>query len=220
LYVADHPGVTASPFAALAAAASVTSTLKLGTYVCNTGVRDPVTLASEAATVDVISDGRLILGLGAGHTPAEWTMNGLDYPSARARVGRPGETVDVLTWLLAGEVVAFDGQYVHTDSAYLMAPRPVQAKVPLLVGGNGKHLLCIAASPADIVSFTGAGRTLEDGHHHAVDWSAESIEERVAIVRDGVGDRDVVLGRARAARPDHRRPCWRGRESRTCRAGA
>jgi alkanesulfonate monooxygenase SsuD/methylene tetrahydromethanopterin reductase-like flavin-dependent oxidoreductase (luciferase family) len=88
LYVADHPGVTASPFASLASAASVTSTLKLGTYVCNAGVRDPVTLASDAATVDVLSNGRLILGLGAGHTPAEWTMNGSDCPSARARVGR------------------------------------------------------------------------------------------------------------------------------------
>jgi alkanesulfonate monooxygenase SsuD/methylene tetrahydromethanopterin reductase-like flavin-dependent oxidoreductase (luciferase family) len=88
LYVADHPGVSASPFAALAAAASATSTLKLGTYVCNTGVREPVAIASDAATLDVISNGRLILGLGAGHTPAEWTMNGSDYPSARARVGR------------------------------------------------------------------------------------------------------------------------------------
>jgi probable F420-dependent oxidoreductase len=193
LYVADHPGVTASPFVALASAAAVTSTLRLGSYVCNTGVRDPVALASDAATVDFISDGRLILGLGAGHTPAEWTMNGDDYPSGRARVGRLAEMVDVVTWLLAGEVVAFDGQYVQTDNAFLLAPRLVQAKVPLLVGGNGKQLLRIAGSRADIVSLTGLGRTLQDGHHHTADWSAESIDERVAIVRDGVGDRDVVF---------------------------
>jgi probable F420-dependent oxidoreductase len=193
LYVADHPGATASPFAALAAAAAVTSTLKIGTYVCNTGVREPVALASDAATVDVLSNGRLILGLGAGRTPAEWTMNGHDFPSARARVGRLGEMVDVVTWLLGGEVVAFDGEYVHTDSAFLLAPRPVQSKIPLLVGGNGKQLLRIAVAHADIISLTGAGRTLEDGHHHAVDWSAASIDERVGIVRAGVGDRDVVL---------------------------
>lgn len=193
LYVADHPGVTASPFAALATAAAVTSTLKLGTYVCNVGVREPAALASDAATVDVISDGRFILGLGAGHTPAEWTMNGSDYPSARSRVGRLGEMVDVVTWLLAGEVVAFDGQYVQADSAFLLSPRPVQSKVPLLVGGNGKQLLRIAASRADIISMTGLGRTLADGHRHTADWSAESIEERVAIVRESAGDRDVVL---------------------------
>src|ERR1700730_1077832 len=72
LYVADHLGATASPFAALAAAAEATSTLKLGTYVLNVGIRDPLTLASDAATVDVISNGRFILGLGAGHTPVEW----------------------------------------------------------------------------------------------------------------------------------------------------
>ena len=82
LYVADHLGVTASPFAALAAAAGATSTLKLGTYVLNAGIRDPLSLASEAATVDVISNGRFVLGLGAGHTPAEWAMTGRDYPTA------------------------------------------------------------------------------------------------------------------------------------------
>jgi probable F420-dependent oxidoreductase len=193
LYVADHPGVSASPFVALAAAAGVTSTLKLGTYVCNTGVREPVALASDAATVDVISNGRLILGLGAGHTPAEWTMNGSDYPSPRERVGRLAEMIDVVPWLLSGEVVAFDGQYVHTDSAFLLAPRPVQSKVPLLVGGNGKHLLQLAGSQVDIVSLTGLGRTLEDGHRHTADWSPKSIDERVAIVREAAGDRDVVL---------------------------
>jgi probable F420-dependent oxidoreductase len=193
LYVADHPGVTASPFAALAAAAAVTSTLKLGTYVCNAGVRDPVALAGDAATVDVLSNGRFILGVGAGHTPAEWTMHGREYPSARARVARLGETVDIVTRLLAGEVVTFDGEYVRTDEAFLLAPRPVQSKIPLLVGGNGTQLLRLAASHADIVSLTGLGRTLEDGHRHTADWSAESIDDRVGLVRDGMGHRDEVL---------------------------
>src|SRR5438874_2042424 len=114
LYVADHPGVTASPFASLVAAALVSSTLKLGPYVCNSGVRDPVQLAGEAATVDVLSNGRFVLGLGAGHTPVEWTMEGRDYPSGGARVTRLGEMVEVITRLLCGEVVTFHGEYVHT----------------------------------------------------------------------------------------------------------
>jgi probable F420-dependent oxidoreductase len=193
LYVADHPGVTASPFAALASAAAVTSTLKLGTYVCNAGVRDPVALAGDAATVDVLSNGRFILGVGAGHTPAEWTMHGRDYPSAGARVARLEEMVDVVTRLLAGEVVTFDGKHVRTDEAFLLAPRPVQSKMPLLVGGNGTQLLRLAASHADTVSLTGLGRTLEDGHHHTADWSAESIDNRVGLVRESIGDRDAVL---------------------------
>ena len=193
LYVADHPGVTASPFAALASAAAVTSTLKLGTYVCNAGVRDPVALAGDAATVDVLSNGRFILGVGAGHTPAEWTMHGRDYPSAGARVARLGEMVDVVTRLLAGEVVTFAGEHVATAEASLLAPRPVQSKIPLLVGGNGTQLLRLAASHADIVSLSGLGRTLEDGHHHTADWSAESIDDRVNLVRESIGDRDAVL---------------------------
>jgi probable F420-dependent oxidoreductase len=193
LYVADHPGVTASPFAALASAAAVTSTLKLGTYVCNAGVRDPVALAADAATVDVLSNGRFILGVGAGHTPAEWTMHRREYPSGRARVARLEEMVDVVTRLLAGEVVTFDGNHVRTDEAFLLTPRPVQPKIPLLVGGNGTQLLRLAASHADIISLTGLGRTLEDGHHHTANWSVESIDDRVGLVRDGMGNRDAVL---------------------------
>ena len=69
LLAADHPGSSASPFVALAAAAAVTSTLGLGSYVSNTGVREPVLLAADVATLDVVSDGRARLGLGAGHTP-------------------------------------------------------------------------------------------------------------------------------------------------------
>ena len=78
------------------------------------------------ATLDVLSNGRFILGLGAGHTPVEWTMTGRDYPTPAERVGRFVETVDVVTRLLAGEVVTHHGRYVHVDDAFLLAPRPVQ----------------------------------------------------------------------------------------------
>jgi probable F420-dependent oxidoreductase len=193
LYVSDHPGVTASPFSSLAAAASVTSTLRLGTYVCNAGLRDPAQLASEAATVDVVSNGRFILGLGAGHTPVEWTMQGRDYPSAAARVARLGELVEVVTRLLSGEVVTFQGDYLHTDEAFLLAPRPVQDCIPLLVGGNGKRLLRIAARHADVISLTGLGRTLDDGHRHAADWSVEVIDERVALITQTAAERSPVV---------------------------
>ncbi len=183
LYVADHPGTTASPFAALAAAAGATSTLKLGTYVLNVGVRDPLSIASDAATVDVISQGRMVLGLGAGHTPAEWTMTGRDFPSAGARVGRLAETVDVVIRLLAGEVVTHHGTYLDVDEAYLLAPRPVQDRMPLLIGGNGPHVVALGGRVADIVSLTGAARTLADGHRHEVDWTSAAISARVDLVR-------------------------------------
>ena len=183
LYVADHLGVTASPFAPLAAAALATSTLRVGTYVLNVGIRDPLAIASDAATVDVLSNGRFILGLGAGHTPAEWTMTGRDYPTPAERVGRLVETVDVVTKLLRGEVVTHHGRYLQVDDAFLLAPRPVQPTIPLLIGGNGAHVLRLGGRSADIVSLTGTGRTLEDGHRHEVDWSDAAIDGCVAHVR-------------------------------------
>jgi probable F420-dependent oxidoreductase len=190
-YAADHPGVSGSPFAGLAAAAAMTTTLRLGTYVCNTGVRGPVALASDAATVDVVSNGRLVLGLGAGHTPAEWTMERRAYPSARERTARLGEVIHVVERLLAGEVVSFDGRYVQTSDAFLLAPRPVQPRVPLLVGGNGLGLVDIAVRHADVLGLSGLGRTLEDGHRHTADWSTSAIDERINRVR--AADRPIVL---------------------------
>jgi probable F420-dependent oxidoreductase len=183
LYVADHLGLTPSPFSALTAAATATSTLRLGTYVINSGIRDPLSLASDAATLDAVSGGRLILGLGAGHTPAEWTMTANPYPSPAQRVERLAEMVGVVTALLRGDVVTHHGPYLNLHDAFLLAPRPVQAKVPLLIGGNGTQLLRDAARTADIVSLTGLGRTLEDGHRHTADWSPTAIDARVAIVR-------------------------------------
>jgi probable F420-dependent oxidoreductase len=196
LYVADHVGVTASPFAALAAAAAVTTNLRLGTYVLNCGIRDPLAIASDAASLDVLSDGRCTLGLGAGHTPAEWTMSGQRYPPASGRVARLVEVVDAVTALLRGEVVSQHGVHCTLDEAFLLSPRPVQTSIPLLIGGNGPALLRLAARKADVVGFTGLTRTRADGHRHAVDWRPDAIDERVAIVRNA--------RRARATRRDHR----------------
>ena len=189
LYVADHVGVCASPFTALGAAAAVTSTLRLGTYVLNCGIRDPCAIASDAATLDHLSAGRVVLGLGAGHTPSEWTMSGGVYPSAAARVARLVETVEIVEALLGGEVVTHHGGYLDLDDATLSFPRPVQPKIPLLVGGNGRALLRLAGRTADVVGLTGLARTLEDGHRHSVDWRPEAIDERIATVQTAAVDR-------------------------------
>ncbi len=190
LYAADHPGITPSPFAALSAAAAVTTTLRLGTYVLNCGVHEPLAIASEIATLDVLSDGRSVLGLGAGHTPVEWTMSGRAYPSAADRVARLREVVDAVVALVRGDVVTRRGEHVTLDEAYLMSPRPVQESIPLLIGGNGRSMLRFAGATADIVGFTGLARTLADGHRHAVDWRAGALDERVALVRAAATGRD------------------------------
>jgi probable F420-dependent oxidoreductase len=193
LYVGDHPGATGSPFAALSAAAPVTSTLRLGTYVCNCGVRDPLTLASDIATLDVLSDGRSVLGLGAGHTPTEWTMAGRQYPSARERVARLIEVSDAVTALLRGDVVTVRGAHVVLDDAVLVEPRPVQPKIPLLIGGNGTTVLRYAARVADVVGLSGLTTALADGHRHAVDWRPAAIDACVTLVRDHAPETPPVL---------------------------
>lgn len=186
---ADHPGVDASPFVALAAAAMVSERVRLGTYVANAALRDPVQLAVDVATLDHLSGGRAVLGLGAGHTPGEWTASGIAFPSAGARVGRLAEVLDVVPRLLAGEVVHHDGTHFRLEDAVLMAPRPVQSHVPLLVGGNGRRVLRLAGRHADIVGLTGLGRTLADGHHHEAAWSERDIDATVAVVAEAARDR-------------------------------
>lgn len=182
LYAADHPGSTAAPFVALAAAAAVTERVALGTCVVNAGLWEPVVLASEVATLDVLSDGRAVLGIGAGHTPAEWAAVGRALPGPGARVDRLAEVVEVTTRLLAGEEVTHHGAHVRTDGARLEAPRPVQDRVPLLVGGAGPRVLALAARTADVVGVTGLGRTLADGHRHEVAWARADLDASFAAL--------------------------------------
>lgn len=198
LLVADHPGTTAAPFVALAAAASVTKRIRLGTYVANAGVWEPLALASEVATLHLLSDGRGLLGIGAGHTPAEWTMRGLPHPSAGERVDRLIEVTDVTMRLLSGESVSFDGQHVTVEDASLGDLAPGAGEVPLLVGGNGPRVLGYAAERGAQVGMSGLGTTLEDGHRHTVLWSHADVESRVELIRSRWGgqatsDIDVLV---------------------------
>jgi probable F420-dependent oxidoreductase len=180
---ADHPGTCASPAAVLGALAVATSTIQLCGYVINAGTHEPLDLASEIATIDQLSAGRAIFGVGAGHTPAEWTMYGRQYPSSGARVDRLVEVVDVTTRLLAGETVTFRGEHIHTVDAALARPRPARERIPVLIGGGGRRVLELAGRMADVLSYTGLGRTLEDGHRHEVKWSDDDTASALDIVR-------------------------------------
>ena len=170
LYVADHPGSCASPFVALAAAAAVTSRLRLGSYVANAGVREPILLASDVATLDVVSGGRAVLGLGAGHTPAEWAAVGRVRPGVRARVDHCIAVAEATRRMLAGDGMA--------------EPRAVQQPVPLLIGGGNTRLLGWAAKNADLIGLSGLGRTLDDGHSHEARWRTGQIDAQVELAGD------------------------------------
>jgi probable F420-dependent oxidoreductase len=186
ILVADHPGHTASAFATLSYLAAITNTIQLGTYVLNTAVRHPIDVANDLLTLDMLSNGRAIAGLGAGHTPLEWTSRGLKYPSAGERVTQFIHFVEQLQPLLRGEVVTCpperpSGRPV-CDHAEIVDPRPTRPNIPLLIGGNGRRVLALAGRVADIVGFTGLGKTLADGHRHEAMWNPEEVDASVRCI--------------------------------------
>ncbi|MFE1786616.1 LLM class flavin-dependent oxidoreductase [Streptomyces sp. NPDC059506] len=189
LLTADHPGATASPFVALAAAAAVTERIGLGSYVSQAGVREPLLLASDVATLDLVSDGRARLALGAGHTPAEWDMVGEERPDVAGRVRRFRAVAEACRALLAGETVTLDGPEVRASRARLTAPRPVQHRVPFTFGGGNTALLRWAGAHADVVRLSGLGRTLPDGYMHEVRWNGADIDRQVDLVEQGAAGR-------------------------------
>lgn len=182
LLVGDHPGSGAAPWPALGAAVAVTTRLRLGTYVLQAGVRDPVQAAADAATLDLLAPGRVLFGLGAGHTFGEWGVNGRSRPGAGDRAGRLVEFVDVVSRLFNGETVTMDGRHLHLVRARL-DDLPTGGRVRLVVGGGHRQILQIAAARADVVALSGLGRTLADGHRHHVRWTRAHLDSMLDAIR-------------------------------------
>lgn len=191
LLAADHPGDVTSPFVALAAAAAVTTTIGLGSYVSNLGVREPILLAADVATLDLVSGGRARLGVGAGHTPAEWAAVGRVRPDVAGRVRRCVAAAEAVRALLDGSPVTVDSPDLVAREARLTSPRPVQEHIPLTMGTANSTLLRWAGAHADVVGLTGFGRTLADGHRHEARWRTDQIEAQLAHVAAGAAGRDT-----------------------------
>jgi probable F420-dependent oxidoreductase len=184
LLAPDHPGSAPSPWPALGAAAAVTTSLRLGTYVVQTGVREPAHVATDAATLDILAPGRVALGLGAGHTPAEWEAIGRTRPSPGERAGRLMEFVEAVAALLDRQAVTRTGGHLSLHEARLLVGSPAERRIELAVGGGGRGVLRVAAQLADVVALSGLGRTLADGHEHEVRWSRAELTAQLQIVQD------------------------------------
>jgi probable F420-dependent oxidoreductase len=184
---ADHVGPGWAPMPTLSAIAARTTTIRLGTLVLNSDMRNPVQLAWEASTLDRLSGGRFELGLGAGHTPQEYEATGIEFLPADERKRRLAEGVEIIRDLLDGRSVDHDGHHHRIHRARI--DRSEQDHVPILVGGNGAGLLTHAGRHADIIGLQGLGRTRDDGHSHEVNWSADRLDEQIEQVRVGAGSR-------------------------------
>ena len=189
LLVPDHLWPVLAPIPALLSAAAATTTLRVGTNVINNDLRHPVVLARETATVDLLTDGRLELGLGAGYVRSEYDQAGLRFDRGGIRVERLAESVTIIKGLLGGTEVNFAGQHYRV-TGHKIHPLPFQQPhPPIMIGGNGPRLLTLAAKEADTVNFTGITFARGGAEHDMSAWKVPAIDERTRLVREAAGAR-------------------------------
>ncbi len=189
LTMPDHFDDQLAPVPALMTAANVTTTLRIGALVWDNDYKHPAVLAKELATMDVLSDGRLELGIGAGWMISDYEQMGIPYDSAKVRIDRFVEGLKVIKGAMAEGPFSFSGDH-YTITNYNGTPKPVQAPCPpILIGGGGKRVLSIAAREADIVGINATMSAGVVGQHTFSTMTAEVVDEKVAIVREAAGAR-------------------------------
>ena len=165
-FVPDFFGPQLAPFTALTAAAMATTRLRVGTMVLDNDYRHPVMLAKEAATLDMLSGGRLELGIGAGWLRTEYEQAGMTFDNAGTRIDRLEESLAILKGLFSGAPVHHAGEH-YTIDGLASYPLPQQRPhPPILIGGGKRRVLTLAGREADIVGIltsSVASGTLEDG---------------------------------------------------------
>jgi probable F420-dependent oxidoreductase len=157
--------------------------------VLNNDFRHLVLVAREAAAVDLLTDGRFQLGLGAGYMQSEYEQAGLGFDAGGTRVERLAEAVTLIKGLLKGEQVTLAGQHYRV-TGHTIYPLPVQQPPPpILIGGNGRNLLTLAAREADIVGFSGITFRRGGAVPDISGWGVSEVDKRMQLVRDVAGDR-------------------------------
>jgi probable F420-dependent oxidoreductase len=203
LLLPDHFGPQFAPLLALQAAAEAAPGLRVGTIVLDNDFRHPAVLAKDAATLDVMTDGRFELGIGAGWMTADYRRTGIPLDPPGVRVARLAEAVQIIKRFFAGGQVTFHGRYYQVEGLEGM-PRPIQQpRIPIMIAGTRRRMLRLAAREADIVG-------LEDHQFAARAQGDPEIEpariaDQVAIVREAAGERfndlelNVVIARLEVA---------------------
>jgi probable F420-dependent oxidoreductase len=185
--VMDHFVRGLDPIATLGAAAAATSTLRLGSMVVANDFRHPAVLAKAMATVDVLSEGRLEIGIGAGWLREEYDQAGIPFDSAGVRIDRMVEGVHLMKRYFTEEQVTFTGEHYRTQGQILV-PKPVQRPhPPFVIGGGSRRILSIAAREATTVNIT--TRALPDGSKDAADMTPERLDTKIGWLRETAGNR-------------------------------
>ena len=174
----------------MAAAAAVSQTLRIGCRVFCIDYHAPAVLAKEAATLDLLSDGRLEMGIGAGWSDVEYTAMGLDFEPPGRRIAKLAEVVSFIKAHWQGEELDWSGDFVQVHG-YAGRPRPVQhPHPPIMIGGAGPRVLSLAGREADVVSMSSVpfvARDVDGRDPQAV------ARRRIGFVREAAGERFACL---------------------------
>jgi probable F420-dependent oxidoreductase len=195
LFLPDHFEDQFGPLVALTVAAEATTTLRVGSLVFGNDYRHPVVLAKEIATLDLLSEGRVEFGLGAGWMSADYRQAGLTEDPPGVRIERMAESLAVLKSLWSEPTTTFEGKHYRVTGAS-GTPVPVQRPhPPIIIGGGGRRVLGIAGREADIV---GVNASLAAGHigpEVIATTAAEYYHQRVEWIRQAAGGRfdDIEL---------------------------
>jgi probable F420-dependent oxidoreductase len=189
LTLPDHLNDQVAPVPAVMAAADATTTLRVGGLVLDNDFKHPVVLAKELATIDLLSDGRLEIGIGAGWMRADYDTAGIPYDPPGVRIDRMEEAVRLIKALLSPNTVNFHGRHYQV-TALDGWPKPVQQpRPPILIGGGGRRLLGIAAREADIVGINGTLTAGAIGPEALGTMRAAAVDKKVPWIREAAGDR-------------------------------
>jgi probable F420-dependent oxidoreductase len=189
LFVPDHFGDQVAPVAALTGAAGSTTSLRIGPLVLDNDYRHPVVTAKEMASLDLLSDGRLELGIGAGWMASDYEQAGIAMDPAAVRVDRLEEALDVLEGLFAPGPFSYEGKHYRIAGLDGLPKPAQQPRPPILIGGGGPRVLALAARRADIVGINPAVRSGRADAAAARDGAAAVTDRKLGWVREAAGDR-------------------------------
>jgi len=187
--ISDHFSDQPAPLVGLSAVAASTTSIRLLPLVLSNDYREPVVLAKELATLDVVSGGRLDFGIGAGWMTSDYEMAGIDVDSPGTRIRRLAESVEILTALFRGDRVDVDGEFyaVHGE---LSEPRPVRkGGIPLMLAGGREKMLTLAGAKADIVGINPGLTAGVIDERAGRDATRERTDQKIEWVKEGAGAR-------------------------------
>ncbi len=195
LYIPDHLGDQWGPIVAMTVAAEATEKLNVGTLVFDNDYRHPVVLGKEIATLDLVSEGRVEFGLGAGWLRSDYDQAGLPYDPPGVRIERMVEGLAVMKQLWREGTAQMVGEHYRVAAAQGL-PRPASPAGPrIVIGGGGRRVLSIAAREADIVGVNPNMAAGYVGPEVAASSTAPYYRERIGWIREAAGDRfaDIEL---------------------------